>query len=176
MNVSDDHEQQKRAVNVAQSSHASPLARGLDAVYVSLEEVDDAFVSDEKVDDVYVSDEEVDDVYVSDEEVDDVYVSLEEVDDLFAVSDEEVDDVYVSDEEEDDDEKQPVIPCAGSLGHELQFLQRSPYIQSGIRYAYGCNMCCKTGSKDLYHCEICQFDSHKACAEIQEEVKVTPCQ
>jgi len=71
---------------------------------------------------------------------------------------------------DDDDEKQPRIACAGSISHELQFLRRSPYKQ----YSFGCNMCGKFGSNDLYHCETCQFDAHKACAEIGKEVKVTP--
>lgn len=68
-----------------------------------------------------------------------------------------------------DDEKNPVISCAGLSSHELEFLQKPPYSANPFR----CDVCGKKGNGELYHCEPCQFDAHKRCTEIEEEVEIT---
>ncbi|KAG0620434.1 hypothetical protein M758_4G215300 [Ceratodon purpureus] len=75
------------------------------------------------------------------------------------------------DDEEDDDEEEmeePILPCAGSFTHNLEFLQSSPYRNN----SFGCNMCGQAGYGKLYHCDSCQFDAHTQCAEVEEQIKV----
>ena len=35
-----------------------------------------------------------------------------------------------------------------------------------------CNLCCKSGDGEVYHCETCQFDAHRDCAELKETANV----
>ena len=35
-----------------------------------------------------------------------------------------------------------------------------------------CNLCCKSGDGENFHCETCQFDAHRDCAELKETATV----
>lgn len=86
-------------------------------------------------------------------------------------SDEDEEDDDEEDDDEDDDEEEmeePILPCAGSFTHKLEFLQSSPYRNN----SFGCNMCGQAGYGKLYHCDSCQFDAHTQCAEVEEQIKV----
>jgi hypothetical protein len=62
------------------------------------------------------------------------------------------------------------IPCV--CGRSLKFL---PHIGDILEYdtsEFQCNICSKNGDGEVYHCDTCEFDAHRDCAEIKEKVNV----
>lgn len=71
----------------------------------------------------------------------------------------------------EEDEK-TLIPCGGSSTHELKLLKQSPYDVFDKHFC--CNVCWQEGDGELYHCDDCQFDAHRECAELPKSLKVNP--